>query len=381
MAGPQLDIRADADGFGGGPVRFTVEGDLAKEDVLGLADKNGRTVGYAQRDGDEFVALAPALKRNGEISFGLIEVEDAPNRVELKQDEDHIIKVKIDGKHFTSYHYAPDLKKPFLYPVLLDGKYPMTRGYPMEDIDGEPKDHHHHTSWWVAYGEVNDSNFWHESDDSEERQRTDDVSVLSGPVFGRIHAKNSWVNGEKTEVSEERIYTFYANDSVDRVTDMKVTFTATDGDVIFHDTKEGGICSFRMNPQIDEKTGNGKMTNSEGGQTAGECWGKPAKWNDYSGSLDGQNLGIAVFDHPDNLRYPTRWHIRDYGLYGANSFGLSYFTEKEDERLNGEYTIEDGDSLVFHYRTFIHLGDTQEANIETHYQAYVDPVTTVAVKK
>ncbi|MCA9417501.1 MAG: PmoA family protein [Candidatus Omnitrophica bacterium] len=378
FAGPTLEFHADADGFAGGPVRFTVEGDLAKADVLALTDDNGRTVGYAQKDGDEFVALAPSLKRNETVSYALSVAKDAPNRVELTQNDDHTIDVTIDGTLFTSYHYAPDLRKPFLYPVLLEGKYRMTRGYPMEDFEGEPKDHIHHKSWWVAYGEVNGSDFWGESDKSNATQRTDEIAeVISGPVFGRLHAKNSWVGDEKKEVSEERVYTFYAGEGPDRLTDMKVTFTATDGDAVFHDTKEGGICSFRLNPKIDEKHGNGKMTNSEGQSTAAECWGKPAKWNDYSGTLDGQNLGVAVFDNPDNLRYPTRWHIRDYGLYGANCFGLSYFTEDEEKKLNGDYTIKDGDSLTFHYRVLIHTGNTEEANIEQEYQAYTDPASAV----
>lgn len=377
-ADAELELRATADGFPGGPVKFIVEGPLAEADVLGLTDAQGRTVGYAQKDGKLFVAIAPKLKRNETRKYGLTKAEDAPNRVELIQQEDHTIKVVVDGKHFTSYHYAPDLRKPFLYPVLLEEEFRMTRGYPMEEIEGEPKDHHHHTSWWVAYGAVNDGNFWHESADSTDKQRTDEIAeIVSGPVFGRLHAKNSWVGPEKKEVSEERIFTFYASDDADRTTDMQVTFIADEGDALFKDTKEGGIVSFRMNPQIDEKVGNGKMKSSAGCEGSDECWGKAAEWHDYSGSIDGQNLGIAVFDHPGNLRHPTRWHIRDYGLYSANCFGLNDFTAKDEERLNGDYTLAKGESLTFNYRVFIHLGDTDEAAVGSQYEAYTKPAAAL----
>jgi hypothetical protein len=75
-------------------------------------------------------------------------------------------------------------------------------------------------------------------------------------------------------------------------------------------------------------------------------------------------------DHPGNLRHPTRWHIRDYGLYGANCFGLSDFT---DGKENGDYTIADGDTLTFHYRVLIHEGDTAETDLEPKWQAYANP--------
>jgi hypothetical protein len=371
-----LIFQAGAGEFQSGPVRFAVEGPLSEHSVLQAMTPDATPLGYAQRDGDEYVMFAPALKATQKLEVRLSAAEDYPVRVLLNQS-DHKIDVTIDKKPFTTYYYSRDLKKPFFFPVLLDGKYPLTRSYPMVELPNEPHDHHHHTSWWVAYGEVNESNYWHESDDDASQQRTVEIlEVISGPVFGKLRALNSWngADGER-DVTEEREYLFYAGDGSDVVTDMKVTFTADNGDVVFHDTKEGGVCSFRMNPAIDEKNGNGKMTNSEGQSTAAECWGKPAKWNDYSGTLEGQNLGIAVMDHPNNLRHPTAWHIREYGLYTANCFGLASFT---DGKENGDYTIKNGDSLTFNYRVLMHHGNTEEAEIEKHYKAYVDaPVVSV----
>ena len=59
-----------------------------------------------------------------------------------------------------------------------------------------------------------------------------------------------------------------------------------------------------------------------------ETWGKPAEWVDYSGVLDGEKLGVALFDSPESFHHPARWHVRDYGLLAINPFGSSAFDPK-----------------------------------------------------
>jgi len=72
---------------------------------------------------------------------------------------------------------------------------------------------------------------------------------------------------------------------------------------------------------------------------------------DYSGEIDGEKRGIAIFDHPENSRR-ARWHVRAYGLFAANPFGLSTFTG--DKSQNGSVTLEPGGTLRFRYRVVIH---------------------------
>jgi len=364
-------LEGGPNGFAGGPLRFTLG---CEEAVLSAKKANGDPLGYAQRDGDVYVLIAPAIAAGEKLEILLSPATLPRNRVRLDKHQHHI-EVYVDGRHFTSYHHSPDLIKPYFYPVIVGEGLRPTRGWPMvENDDTEVHDHPHHTSWWVAYGEVNDSNFWH---NGEDKQSTIEIGeIVSGPVFGKFLAKNEWVAGDGHRVClEEREFYFYASEGADRVTDMRVTFTASDGNVVFHDTKEGGICSFRLNPTIDEANGNGEMTNSEGGVGAAECWGKPAKWMDYCGEIRGQKVGIAVLDHPSNLRHPTRWHIRDYGLYTANCFGLSYFLE--DEKADGSYTIPDGETLTFRYRVLMHLSGSDNELREAQFRAYAEPPVVV----
>lgn len=374
-----LTLKAGPDGNPATPVRFTLQGPLAAAQVLEVLTPDGKPAGYAQKDGEEFVFIAPALKPNEEVSFNLKEAAQPPVRVLLNM-AGHRIDVRVDGKLFTTYHFEPDQPKPYLYPVVIGDNLRLTRSYPMEIVETEGekvRDHIHHVSWWVAYGEVNDANLWMAEGDHGQQKPREILEMVSGPVFGKIRAVNDWNRADGSRVvQEEREYIFYASDTEDRSTDMRVTFTATDGDVHFSDTKEGGICALRMNPLIDEQHGNGKMANSAGQVTEKECWGKPANWCDYSGNLNGQNVGIAVMDHPGNLRHPSCWHIRAYGLYTANCFGLKAFGQQE----SGDYTIPNGQQLEFHYRVLMHMGNTEEAGIAGQYSGYTTP-PAVTVKQ
>jgi hypothetical protein len=71
----------------------------------------------------------------------------------------------------------------------------------------------------------------------------------------------------------------------------------------------------------------GTSRNSEG-LTGSALWGAKAAWVDYQTPIQKEIMGIAFFDHPSNLRHPTTWHARDYGLVAANPFGLHDFSKK-----------------------------------------------------
>jgi hypothetical protein len=110
------------------------------------------------------------------------------------------------------------------------------------------------------------------------------------------------------------------------------------------------------------------MVNAEGAETEKNCWGKRSAWLDYDGQVDGQTVGVAVFDHPSNPRHPTYWHTRAYGLLAANIFGVHDFLN--DKTKDGSLTVEPGQPLRFRYRVVIHPGNTREAGIAALYTKY-----------
>ncbi|GMW01724.1 MAG: hypothetical protein AMXMBFR84_28610 [Candidatus Hydrogenedentota bacterium] len=279
------------------------------------------------------------------------------------------IDVRIADEHFTTYHYSEEWKKPFLWPVNTEYGVGITRDFPMgeKEITG---DHPHHKSMWVAYGALNGVDCWAEGENSG-FQETVSVEHGSGDAYGWIRAKNVWTDKDhKPVISEEREYRFYASPANARLFDLTVTFTADHGDVLWKDTKEGGIFAFRIRDSINGEHA-GVMTLSDGQQKQENTWGKPAPWLDYSGEIADKGwAGISVFDNAANLRFPTRWHCRDYGLVGANMFGLNDFTAGKE---NGDFTLKSGETITFKYRCLIHSGDVKQGAVADRYADYATP--------
>ncbi|MCX8065726.1 MAG: PmoA family protein [Candidatus Hydrogenedentes bacterium] len=296
-------------------------------------------------------------------------------KVQIVQGEKpNTLKVIILDKLFTVYYYGPEWKKPFLWPLMSEGGVTITRDYPM-DPEGTPKDHPHHKSFWTAYGDVNGVDVWTEGDGTG-YQKAEEVNFGSGDAYGWILSKNKWYDKDgKYLITETREYRFYATSEKGRVFDAGITFYAEENDVQFKDTKEGGIVAARMSPEISSK---GVITIATGETSEDKVWGKPSPWCDFSAELDKLGWrGLAIFDHPSNLRYPTSWHVRKYGLFGANCFGYSYFRQKDYNKNlpeSGDYLIKKGDTLRFKYRMYVHSGDVEKAMVREKARAFQEPI-------
>jgi hypothetical protein len=150
--------------------------------------------------------------------------------------------------------------------------------------------------------------------------------------------------------------------------DFDITIHASNGKVVLGDTKEGSM-AIRLAPtmRVEGKVGKGHIINSEGHRD-GAAWGKRAAWCDYYGPVNGDIVGVAIFDHPKNPKHPTWWHVRTYGLFAANPFGVHNFESKP--RGTGDITIQAGKSLTFRYRFYFHKGDAKQAQVAKHYRQY-----------
>jgi len=316
--------------------------------------------------------IIDSLKAGSQRKYTLSsDPSDAPI-VKLKHTEGKIIDVFIRDEYFTSYHYDKNLLKPFLSPVIGPFGHTVTRGD--ESPEGHNHDHLHHRSLWVSYGEVNHADFWSEGNEAGRQLHKQFNKILEGTVFSEIFATNEWItrDGKKKMVEESRDMKFYNLSRSQRIIDMTVTFFASDGDVFFGDTKEAGLVSVRVYPTLTvSPPGTGKIENAIGGINENETWGKMAQWCDYSGWVDGNKVGIAVFDYPKNFRYPTYWHVRNYGLMTANIFGRGTF--EEDMSKDGSWTLKAGEKLVLRYRVYVHAGDATDGHVGEKYHDFINP--------
>lgn len=332
----------------------------------------------------QLLFVLPFLKAGEDGIFELGDAKEFENALVLKENaankrDPECIDVYANGKLFTTLHMGDAWTRPFMHPVVGPSGANVTRTYPLIlDLPGETRDHHHQKSFWTAWGDVNGSDGWSESWNGHGSIITKSYKILeNGPVRGKVVLELDWISENGTKLmEEERTLTYHLLADGEQAVDLKVEFKATEGDVTFGDTKEGGLCAIRVASSMDA-SGKGTIVNSYGATGEAETWGKRAEWCDYYGPLkDGSVAGVCIMDNPSNFRFPTYWHVRNYGLMTANPFGLSYFYD--DKNRNGSYTLKADSLFTFQYRVFIHSGSTAEATVGNRYHDYINPPNAIA---
>jgi hypothetical protein len=277
------------------------------------------------------------------------------------------VAVSVDGKPFTEYLVRSG-QKPILWPIYGPTGKEMTRGYPMRSSPPafERKDHPHQRSLWFTHGEVNGVDFWSEGNKAGTIKHREFTKVEGGGT-ATIATVNDWLDPAGRKICEDQRTLRFGADDDARWIDFDVVVKAGDTPVTFGDTKEGsfGVRVWET-MKVEAKQG-GKIVTSEG-LSDGAAWGKPAAWVDYHGPVDGERLGVAILNHPASFRYPTTWHVRTYGLFAANPFGLRDFTGKSD--ASGAHTIKPRETMTLRYRVVFHKGDEKTGRIAERFAAY-----------
>lgn len=336
--------------------------------------------------------LAPMTFANGK---GIKIVENK----EKKQ-----LDIMIDGELFTSYCWWDGQKKPILYPLKTAKGTVVTRSYPIAKVAGERTDHPHHISSWFTYGNVNGVDFWNTP--SDDVKSTYDASkmgkivhrsysnIKNGDKAASVKLQADWIMPDGSKVlQQDEVMTFRSAPNV-RIIDRVITLTAQEKKVVFGDSKEGalGIRTARTLeepstkpdvftdangvptsvPTMDNTGVDGKYLSSEGKEGEKGAWGTRAKWMTLSGNVKGEDVSIAIFDHPKNPTYPTYWHARGYGLFAANPFGAKEFTNGKTV-LN--YTLEPGKTVTLRFRILISSGKLSKEQTEALYNQFLKDVT------
>lgn len=280
----------------------------------------------------------------------------AEDAVKVKQDaEAKELTVTIGDEVFAVFHLSPDWPKPYASPVYGPGGVAMTRPIPKA---GTKVDHPHHKGVWVSIDEVNKIKFW--AEEGKIQNVKVDVTDAEGQP-ARITLVNHWLGEENVPLLEETTaISIFPN----RLMIYDITFKALEEPVTFEDTKEG-LFGIRLIDALREKE-TGKVVNSDGLKGTKDAWGKTAAWVDYSGQVEGKTVGAAIFDHPSNFR-PSRYHVRDYGLFTISPFGEESYAKQGAKPV----TIEPGKTLNLKYGIYIHAGDTEAAKVGEVYQDFV----------
>ena len=303
--------------------------------------------------------------------------------VQIKQSKDaNAYEFFIGDELVTRYHTA-GYPRPIFWPVNAPGGVPLTRNYPPPD--GQAKDHPHQKSAWFCHGDVipegigfkskiknvEGVDFWSEAP-GHGKIVASIVSFTVGPVTrGKLSTQNEWRTAEGMKIMDEaRDIRFYDLGKA-RLIVVEIDLHASVCPITFGDTKEGAF-GIRINDVINAgKTGKGKIQNADGKIGEKDCWGQISNWCDYSGPIDGKEVGLAILADPKNPQ-PTCWHVRGYGLMAANPFGREKHAQFPALKGNNDLVrLKNGEHLQLRYGMLLHAGDAVSGEVAAMYQRFV----------
>lgn len=207
-----------------------------------------------------------------------------------------------------------ELTWPALVNVRTVSGVPVTRPFPA------PANADHrwmHPGIAISFGHLDGHDYW------RLKAKVSHDRFLSEPTADRDRVAWAALNRYLSEDGQRVVCWEEARYSLERETDalrlqMESVFFNDERDFYFGDQEESGLC-LRVTDNLSVKNGTGTVLNDRGEQNEAGTWGREFRWIDYSGTLDGQRVGLRVAPHAENPR--ACWsHTRDYGVLVANPF-------------------------------------------------------------
>jgi hypothetical protein len=315
-----------------------------------------------------------------------------------------------------SYDTHRFLGTPIVWPICSAAGTLMTRGFPMDERDDPAaeknpvlrnilansrldsitanKDHIHHRSLWFSHGDVNGADFWGPDRGQIVQQAL--LSIIEEAHSVAVKVSTAWIPepGATPLCIDVRTITFGVLPERPelRYIDYDVKLSANVDKVTLADTKEG-LFGYRtpgaMDVAANERSKNwgGHILNSQR-QEDEDAWGKRASWVDYYGpvplrladaelaKVDAQTpdsipltaAGVNIMNHPSGFRYPSWYHVRTYGLFAVNPFGIKDF--EPGTQLDGTVVLEKGGTLSFCYRVLFHDTPLSFEELESLFNEY-----------
>ncbi|MDZ7617525.1 MAG: DUF6807 family protein, partial [Patescibacteria group bacterium] len=267
------------------------------------------------------VSLSAALMSVAGVFAATANANDSSATVTLERDDNAgVLKASIDGREAFVYRYGTEGDLPHFWPLRSpSGKNMLTQ-------QAEP--YPHHRAFWFAdtvqlagrrkasfyaalySGESNRPPF-------QDRVCHEAFLSIESGTFGKYRETLVWLMDRDVPVlNERRDVRIVPLGSGEYLLDITFTLTAAHGDVTFRsDPVHYAWPYLRINDTYNGAHG-GTITNDLGqtGQKATNM--QPARWVDYSNTVEGVSEGVAVFQWSKAGDAPVRWLTREYGTFG-----------------------------------------------------------------
>jgi hypothetical protein len=293
------------------------------------------------------------------------------------------IEFRVYKNQAAIYEFGRDLAKPYFWPLQASNHKQVTRSWPMmAATPGGSTDSPHQRSAWFGYGDVvpegmklkqkgkgiEGVDFWSEAPGSGRivcvRVRDDKADQNRA----RVTTWNEWRTADGDKIMDEVRKILFINYETARLFVVDIDLHASVVPILFGDTKEGTF-GVRVADSMRENHREGRISNAEGKAGEKECWGRLSAWCDYSGPVEGQMVGIALFAGPDNPM-PSAWDCRASGLMAANPFAREKSGFPALKGKTERFRLDKGKHLKLRYGLFVHLGDVKQGQVAEYYERF-----------
>lgn len=257
------------------------------------------------------------------------------------------VALAIDGVERVRWYASERYPRPFFFPLMGPSGLPLTRmGHP-----GAPN-HDHHRSVWFAHHRVLGIDFWSDQTTAVIRQKQW-RAYEDGQEEGRMAIDLAWYDGHDPEplILQEVIVAIRPSREGEFFLEVQTSMKSVAQQLELGVT-HFGLLAVRVAKAISAVFGTGQLTGSSGKTGEEQLFGQSLAWVDYSGEIkDGIQEGITYFDHPDNLTFPSKWHVRDDGWMGASVCRDKPVLLRNDTPTTWRYLLYVHSGSVDHDRT------------------------------
>ena len=299
-------------------------------------------------------------------------VSAGPPKIELRRDEAAgRLAVLIDGREAFVYQYDPTLDLPHYWPLNSPGGRSM--------LVRNPDPYPHHRSFWIAdtvrldggrevsvYNGLytgtkkNDGSYGPPFRDRVRHLKFTRLEAAGGRAA--VDAELVWEMDENRPVlRESRRLRVEALGEGEYLIDLSFTLTAAFGEVEFVSDEVHYAWPFLRLETRWSGDGGGRLVSDGGAAGEKETNLNPARWLDYSNTVEGETAGLAVFQWPDGQEH--RWLTRDYGCFGPR---------RPDDQSGKPFRLKRGASVRQRVGVLVHRGDAVSGKVPERYKLYAE---------
>ncbi len=313
-----------------------------------------------------FVLLQPVSGRAKDAGKPDSGTEPGPNYA--WQQTSSSLALLNHGRTVWRLNFDKKEGKPYFHPVCLTDGTELTWH--------RPPDHPWHYGLWFCWKYINGLNYWEENrqtglSEGHTEIRYIDVKPHSDYSADIALELSYHPPGAPAVLTEDRRIAVSAPDGQGTYRiDWAGRFTAGDTDVLLDRTpilgekdgqSWGGYAGLSV--RLAKSITGWQAIDSEGRKDL-RIHGQKARWMDFSGRFaEGRTAGLAVFDHPDNLRHPSPGFVI---MDPKPPFG--YFSPAL--LFHEPYTLPAGRSFSLRYRVLIHPGRVEKNLLEAEWRSF-----------